>query len=296
MPASLATGPTAPISAYLAASPHAELRGGLDLGFGRSVKLWRNRDAFVRYDAPAGHTLSFYSKGGAGTRRLDTPGGPARGWQGAVCMMPEGLSSEWEITESFEFVHINLPDDELRLAYAETFDRDARAVDVADLTYADAQGMAAPFLALQAAALSGQAIWAEEAATELLAALFSESRFVARCTGRLAGGLSPKSLGRIREFIEANLDQPLHLRDLAGLVGLSEFHFQRSFRASVGVTPHRLIQHRRIQRAKALIGAGEPLAQAAAACGFDSQSHLSRAFKAATGLTPGRYRLDLRPS
>jgi AraC family transcriptional regulator len=55
------------------------------------------------------------------------------------------------------------------------------------------------------------------------------------------------------------------------------------------------VLHRRIIRARALIAAGMPLAQIAAACGFDSQSHLTRGFRAATGATPGQYRAALAP-
>ncbi|MDN3712740.1 AraC family transcriptional regulator [Paracoccus cavernae] len=62
----------------------------------------------------------------------------------------------------------------------------------------------------------------------------------------------------LTEHIEAHLDQPIHLRDLARLAGLSEFHLQRSFRATAGISPHRWILHRRIERAKSRIRAGRP--------------------------------------
>jgi AraC family transcriptional regulator len=55
------------------------------------------------------------------------------------------------------------------------------------------------------------------------------------------------------------------------------------------------VLHRRINRAKRLILAGEPLAQIATACGFDSQSHLTRGFRTATGVTPGQYRAAQAP-
>ena len=46
---------------------------------------------------------------------------------------------------------------------------------------------------------------------------------------------------------------------------------------------------RRLQRARAMIGAGEPLADIAAATGFCDQSHLNRHFKKAFGMSPGRW-------
>jgi AraC-like DNA-binding protein len=43
-------------------------------------------------------------------------------------------------------------------------------------------------------------------------------------------------------------------------------------------------------RARALIAAGEPLAEAAAAAGFADQPHLTRHFVRAYGYTPGAWR------
>ncbi|MGO7422525.1 helix-turn-helix domain-containing protein, partial [Rhizobium ruizarguesonis] len=46
---------------------------------------------------------------------------------------------------------------------------------------------------------------------------------------------------------------------------------------------------RRLQRARAMIGAGEGISEVAAATGFADQSHLNRHFKKAYGMTPGQW-------
>lgn len=284
-----------PVSAFLAAAPHARVLGRLDLGFGRAATIWRNRSAHIRYEAPQGHVLSYYLRGGGGTRRVDPGVGrhPDRGWQGAFCLMPQGQSSEWDITDSFDFIHLFLPDDELRRNFAETFDCDARRMQLADLPYAPAVALTAPFLSL-ARAIGGQdPLRGEEAMLELTAAILAGRPYRLPGSRAVLGGLSPQKLRLITDYAEAHLDGPIRLRDLAALVGLSEFHLQRSFRASCGVSPHRWILHRRIVRAKALIAAKEPLARIAPACGFDSQSHLTRGFRTGTGTTPGQYRAAL---
>jgi AraC-like DNA-binding protein len=46
---------------------------------------------------------------------------------------------------------------------------------------------------------------------------------------------------------------------------------------------------RRLARARALIGAGAPLAYIAATAGFADQAHFSRHFKKAYGMPSGRW-------
>ena len=105
------------------------------------------------------------------------------------------------------------------------------------------------------------------------------------------GGLSPAALRRVQLLVEANIDRPIHMADLAARAGLSVHHFGRAFRTSTGVTPHAFVEQRRIERARALIDSTrEPLADIAAATGFATQSHLTTAFKRVTGFTPAAYR------
>src|SRR5690606_37604386 len=48
-----------------------------------------------------------------------------------------------------------------------------------------------------------------------------------RRDNRMRGGLSPAALRRVQLFVEANLDRPIALADLAERAGLSPFHFAR---------------------------------------------------------------------
>ena len=106
----------------------------------------------------------------------------------------------------------------------------------------------------------------------------------------IKGGLAPHLSRRVVEYLEARLGFCIRLRDLAGIAGLSDTHFQRAFQSSHGVSPHVWITHRRVARAKHLLRGRDPIAAIALACGFSSQSHLTRAFKLATGVTPAAYR------
>jgi AraC family transcriptional regulator len=110
-------------------------------------------------------------------------------------------------------------------------------------------------------------------------------------TPHLRGGLSPAALRRVQLFVEANLQQTIHLADLAGRAGLSLHHFARAFRTSAGITPRAFIEQRRIARARQLIDESrQSLAEIALETGFGTQSRLTTTFRRHTGFTPSAYR------
>jgi AraC family transcriptional regulator len=103
--------------------------------------------------------------------------------------------------------------------------------------------------------------------------------------------LPGNKLARVKDFVEASLDQDLTLESLAREAGYSRAHFLRMFRESTGTTPHQYVMQRRIVRAEELLSAHElGVAEIAVACGFSSQAHLTLAFKKQTGQTPAGYR------
>ena len=105
------------------------------------------------------------------------------------------------------------------------------------------------------------------------------------------GGLSPRTLRQVQEYVEEHLDDTIEVRTLADLSGLSLSHFATCFRQSTGSSPARYVTERRIERAKQLLKDGtEPLSTIAAETGFCDQSHLTRYFRRRTGFTPSAFR------
>lgn len=259
------------------AIPHAHL----ELGDGCGVTIWENNNDRVRYDAPTNNTFSLYLKGGTGTYRTDA--GRASGYPGAVCIMPEGCDSEWEINKPFRFVHLYLSNKRLRSGFVRTHDCDVRRMQIDEVTFSENPRMATPLLQLAQAAYLDDRLQAETAIAEFFGALDPK-------TSPVSAGLPPHVLRRIDEWVEANMHETLSLEDMADQAGLSSFHFHRMFRLSRGLSPHAWVTERRASRAKVLLRTDQPISQIAAACGFSHQSHLNRVFKRAFGVTPAQYR------
>ncbi len=109
----------------------------------------------------------------------------------------------------------------------------------------------------------------------------------------LTQGLTRQQMGRVTDFILANLSQDLSLESLAEQTGFSSYHFARLFRQATGESPHQFVLRQRVESAQHMLKETDaPLAHVALESGFANQSHLTRIFKRHLGLTPRAYRQD----
>lgn len=132
-------------------------------------------------------------------------------------------------------------------------------------------------------------LFVDTAALSLIAHLLL---LAGRRIDKIRGGLAPWQMHRVREYIDAHMNENPGLDDLAAVVGLSRAHFARAFRRENGISPHQFLIERRVERAKSLLcrrGEGS-IAQIAEACGFADQSHMTMVFRKVTGTTPAAYR------
>jgi AraC family transcriptional regulator len=108
------------------------------------------------------------------------------------------------------------------------------------------------------------------------------------------GGLAAWQQRTVSVFIEEHLAEPIPLATLAGLVGLSTYHFCRAFKQSFGIPPHRYHTSRRIEHAKTLLAKPAPsVTEIGLMVGFSETSSFTAAFRKATGLTPTAYHRSL---
>jgi AraC family transcriptional regulator len=112
---------------------------------------------------------------------------------------------------------------------------------------------------------------------------------------RVADSLPAWRIRRIADFVDANLDRPILVRELASLVGLSAGHLSRAFRTSLGTTLLDYINEKRVRRAMAILsGEDVPMAELALRVGFVSPSHFTRTFRRFAGCNPSGLRRPRR--
>jgi transcriptional regulator GlxA family with amidase domain len=112
---------------------------------------------------------------------------------------------------------------------------------------------------------------------------------------RSRGGLPPRALRRVCEYVEAHLEKNISLQMLASTAGLSMSHFARAFKQSQGVPPHEYLVRCRVRRVQELLATTDlPLSEIARASGFSDQSHCTRRFREQVGITPSGYRWSMR--
>jgi len=108
---------------------------------------------------------------------------------------------------------------------------------------------------------------------------------------KAVGGLAPRALRRVREYIDHHLSDNFQTDLLARIAGLSPGYFNRAFRQSTGSSPHHYVLQQRVARATELLRETDrALADIALEVGFADQSHFSRTYVAITGETASGYR------
>src|SRR6266704_5516933 len=95
---------------------------------------------------------------------------------------------------------------------------------------------------------------------------------------------------KICRYIDTNLDEKLTLESLSRQAGLSPFHFQRTFKKTLGVSPRQYVEARRLERVKRSLNRGETVTNALYEAGFTSRGKLYEKGPNPLGVNPGTFR------
>jgi len=208
---------------------------------------------------------------------------------GEINLMPAGSSDDWVEDDASRSVALRVPASLLRVAAEEMgLDPDRAGLEMR-CHFRDAQIEHIAW-ALEAEARAGfpaGLLYSDTLGMALSVHLLA--RYRAPVAPR--AGLSEPQLRRVRDHIEAHLDESLSLARLARVAGISASHFKTLFKRSTGLPVHEYVIQRRVERARALLARGDlPAGQIALEAGFSHQSHMARHMRRILGVTPASVR------
>jgi len=212
---------------------------------------------------------------------------------GEFSINPPGHESYWNGTVPH---HINMRPDPGRL---EEMASDLRRVGMARFEFVNVFRLRDPTIEhigrlfqmeLNRAAHPVQELLIDSLAVTLLAHLLRGYTNAVGIEERSSAMTDLACLNRAITYIEDNPDRAISLAELAGVAGVSRYHFARLFKRKFGQSPIRYVERSRIERAKAMIVQAElSLANIAQAVGYADQSHFTRRFKFYEGRPPGQF-------
>jgi AraC-like DNA-binding protein len=98
-------------------------------------------------------------------------------------------------------------------------------------------------------------------------------------------------IARAVDLMQSCYRDELSLDDLARAAAMSRYHFLRSFKAHVGITPYAYLQQVRLRTAASLLqSSSRSITEIALACGFTSSSRFSATFRRFYQCSPSTYR------
>ena len=219
------------------------------------------------------------------------------GWSdpGTINLTPPGVEGTWEANASSRAAVVVIRPEFISRAIDEHWGADSSKVEIEKQFLVRDPIIEAITLNLAREAAEGSPagrLYAESGCEFLAHHLIYRYSNLSQAPPRSMGGLSSRRLRLVLEYIEDTLGQPIRLRELAALTGISGRHFERAFRQSTGSSPHSYVMDRRLHRARDfLINRPElRIEQIALRLGFSSSSHFSSAFRRQIGLTPTGFR------
>jgi LacI family transcriptional regulator len=100
---------------------------------------------------------------------------------------------------------------------------------------------------------------------------------------------------RAMQYLVAHLAAVDSVEEWATRIGVSRRVLERHFQDGLGRSPHAMIQHERVERAKVLLTTTDlPVGMVAERCGFQSNERLTVNFRAVVGVPPVSFRRDFR--
>jgi AraC-like DNA-binding protein len=105
------------------------------------------------------------------------------------------------------------------------------------------------------------------------------------------GGIPAYRLRKVIDFVRSHLDRSITVAEMAEVARMSAYHFARTFKQSLGLTPLQYVTKCRIEKAERMLRRSDAKIEVIARqCGYRSASHFAEVFRKHFGVTPSRYR------
>jgi len=267
---------------------------------GRATRLtrpWGHGALHGHLPAMAGHVIiTYYGKPQEILWRTDGQRLRSSTRNGSITVIPQGQEGDWDIAGPIEVSHVFLPDERLQ-ACAEQISGGNAAELLARVGFEDpVAARLMEMLGREADVSDPSSRLFVEQATDLLCTQLLRGHS-SICTPREAEvrrGLADWQVRKVTDYMQDRLGAPIGLDDLAGVLGLSRFHFCTAFRQATGRTPHEWLVRLRIERSRQLLADPKmPVTDIAFAVGYETPSSFAAAFRKLMGITPSAFRKHL---
>lgn len=143
---------------------------------------------------------------------------------------------------------------------------------------------------IEAGRIADCRLQADEFVTDLTERVIGATSQAGATAARISASDERRISTAIR-FIEMHVSEDIELDRLAVIADMSKYHFLRTFRRTVGVTPYQFVLAMRLRRAAVrLISSAEPVAAIAFDVGFGDLSTFNARFKRQFGVSPASFR------
>lgn len=210
---------------------------------------------------------------------------------GEAIIVPSGVPTFWRSESPRDNIHIDLDPAWL---FRVTGGRDFRLRSCFGQHDPVLAGLASALLASLHTNASLQPSFAEGISLSLAAHLL-EHYAQTDCGKRPTAALTRRELDRIAALVQGDLQEHWSVRQLADTVGLSPFHFCRSFKAASGESPHAYVTRLRMEEAMRLLrSTSHPVFEIALDTGYATAAHFTQTFRRFWGITPREARKNHR--